>query len=159
MYLGSQTTTSKALYLQSFPCILKRIQLICNTIITAIVVSRWRGDAQHMSYLTASIGSLVFCSIIVFIKFRNIDKNMNNIPWTKLELGYYITWSLYYLILVPITGSVSLKIAEIFSLICVITFVIDASICYNEIKNEKYAYESNLNQQNEDLKNLNSFIV
>nr|XP_022899897.1 uncharacterized protein LOC111413234 isoform X1 [Onthophagus taurus] len=161
MYLESKTIGSlNVSYLKSFPCVLKLVQLICNTLITIIVAENWYRDLQT-AYLIASIGALVLSSIIFLIKIHNIDKYIKNVPWSKLEVSYYTTWSVYYFIVIAQAISYEpYKIAQMISLISVITFMIDASVSYTEMKNEKCSCDSNFTkEENENFKNTKTLIV
>lgn len=127
-------------YVQSYPGILKLVEEVLNIIAFSCVASFQLSTSRGDAFLAASIGAFVITFILLLIRVFDVDQKIVA-PWPKIEFGYCLIWSVFYLItsalLIDIGNSTWYRIDKYiaggsFGLFATCVYLVDA---YDKFKN------------------------
>nr|XP_022899886.1 uncharacterized protein LOC111413225 [Onthophagus taurus] len=115
------------LYVRTLPGALKCVQLLFN-LIAFICIAATGVSARGDAFLVASVGAFVITLLLLLIRIMDLDTKIN-LPWMKIEFGYCVIWSIFYLItaaLVIDTNVDGYIAGGVFGLLAMILYIIDA---------------------------------
>lgn len=125
-------------YIQTIPGILKAVVILLNLIgFICIEVSKYSHHSRGEYFNFVAMCGFWFSGLmLIFYTFHVVEKFFR-IPWLKIEFGFYVLWTLLYLIaacLAVTFGPGAYTAAGFFGFLAMVIYAYDAFLKYQLIR-------------------------